>query len=79
MLAQNGSQPSLFFCAVNVVVCIICNEQAPGPTQEGTIVAVVVVVVVVVVALVVVVAVVVAAVAVVVVLAVVVLVIYFEY
>ena len=77
MLAQNGSQPSLFFCAVNVVVCIICNEQAPGPTQEVTIVAVVVVVVVV--ALVVVVAVVVAAVAVVVVLAVVVLVIYFEY
>jgi hypothetical protein len=78
VLAQNGSQPSLFFCAVNVVVCIICNEQAPGPTQEVTIVAVVVVVVVVV-ALVVVVAVVVAAVAVVVVLAVVVLVIYFEY
>jgi hypothetical protein len=77
VLAQNGSQPSLFFCAVNVVVCIICNEQAPGPTQEVTIVAVVVVVVVV--ALVVVVAVVVAAVAVVVVLAVVVLVIYFEY
>jgi hypothetical protein len=76
VLAQNGSQPSLFFCAVNVVVCIICNEQAPGPTQEVTIVAVVVVVVV---ALVVVVAVVVAAVAVVVVLAVVVLVLYFEY